>query len=628
MKAFLWKAWQAMDIANWKNIFWISQLVLFVFLQIQDPESRLSFQPLELFYALPLLIAVLWKKIPLSWRTLFLQYILIHALFVVLHYNIHNGTLSLVSFFSVLGFGGLWGLFELIRFSYQHIRQRESLKALAWSLVSWVLFAFAVPPLPLGPLAIVLLVPWIRILRKEPLGRALFATFWSGVVFNAMSYYWIFNVAKVGPPPAIISGLFLLVSYLSAFHVLAAWVFVRLRDRHWGRFSLVWLAPLAWAGIEVARSYGQISFPWGHLGYAFGNHVELLQGLAYVGVYGYTLFILYANMIVAWTWEGNEKQKLRVAPYFAMGLLWVLGMVQIKYHDYKVATEKPESMRIALVQPSIHQTNKWSKEYFDTVMTKTWSLVKTVNTTNLDLLVLPETAIPDLISLRPMEDQRLRQFVREHKVPILIGALNYDRNAVPPKKYNYYNSAFLYDTLGSRTEYRKIRLVPFSEHLPFDGLFPVVNYVDLGEGDFSPGTELPLFGAEKWTPNICYETIYPDFLRDMVHNGTRILVNITNDGWFGRTTAPGQHANLVRYRAVETGLPVARVANSGISIFYDGVGRSYQATQLYEEKVVYQELPLRNRTTFYSIIGDAFETILVLIMVSLIVLSGIHKKKD
>src|SRR5699024_216126 len=130
-------------------------------------------------------------------------------------------------------------------------------------------------------------------------------------------------------------------------------------------------------------------------------------------------------------------------------------------------------------------------------------------------------------------------------------------------------------------QYSKLRLVPFSERLPFDDIFPLINYVNLGEGDFSAGDGYEVWNAKiPYAPSICYEVIYPDFVRGARRRGATLLVNITNDGWFGYSNAPFQHANITRFRAVEAGMPIARNANSGISVFYDYKGRILGKTRL------------------------------------------------
>jgi apolipoprotein N-acyltransferase len=589
----------------------IFHCILFALLQIPTPSERLSFEFYELVYVALGLGFLFLLPVRTWWRRWLTTLIITQACFVVLHYNLRGDTLSLVSFFLVLLPLAIWGMVSLIRWTVQHLRDAESRTALMLSLVSWGFFSLAYPPLPLGPAGLVLLVPWMIVLLRYTPSRALFGTFWSAVLFNSVSYFWIFNVAKVGPAPAVIGGLFLLICYLSSYFVLATWIFLKIRDKSVGKISLRWLFPFVWVGIEVMRSYGQISFPWSHLGYVLGNHPELLQGLAWIGVYGYTIVLLFSNMILAKAIL-EKRWILTLVPALILVILGVHGSIVLQRADQRSPTELAKqdgAMRIALVQPSILQTKKWSKGYFDSVITKTWSMMDTLRTDSLDLIVLPETAVPDFLPIRPGEAARFRTFVRKHQVPVMVGALDFDRNGPAPRRYNYYNAAFVFWPSGQVSEFRKTRLVPFSEYLPFSGLLPIVNYVDLGEGDFSPGDTLPTFGRELWTPNICYESIYPDLMRTMIRNGTRLMVNITNDGWFGKTTAPGQHANLIRFRAVESGLPVARCANSGISIFYDAQGRSFERTALFEERITYHTLSLRSTVTFYTRWGDWFEAL-------------------
>ena len=154
-------------------------------------------------------------------------------------------------------------------------------------------------------------------------------------------------------------------------------------------------------------------------------------------------------------------------------------------------------------------------------------------------------------------------------------------------------------------------MVPFSERIPFDEVFPILNYVDLGEGDFVAGKETPVYRPFHWTPYICYDAIFGDLVREAIRSGSRLMVNITNDGWFGRSSAPYQHLNLIRYRVVETGMPVARLANSGVSVFIDQYGHFDGNTEIFTDRVIQRKVPLRTRDTVYTHIGDAVEMTLL-----------------
>jgi apolipoprotein N-acyltransferase len=254
---------------------------------------------------------------------------------------------------------------------------------------------------------------------------------------------------------------------------------------------------------------------------------------------------------------------------------------------------------------------------------------------SVDIILMAETAIPDHLRRQPFVIRRLQKLANDKDAYVLAGALDHMRikDADGPRRYEIYNSSFMFSP-GSQIgwqRYIKKHLVPFSERIPFDDIFPILNYVDFGEGDFVPGTETPVYPLYNWTPYICYDAIFGDLVREAAREGSRLMVNITNDGWFGRSTAPGNHLNLVRYRAIETGMPVARIANSGISAFIDQYGHYSHNTNLFETTVVQRKMQLKTRHTLYERIGDTVETALLwFFLIYLVVCSAVciqQKKK-
>ncbi|MDR2732670.1 MAG: apolipoprotein N-acyltransferase, partial [Fibromonadaceae bacterium] len=281
-----------------------------------------------------------------------------------------------------------------------------------------------------------------------------------------------------------------------------------------------------------------------------------------------------------------------------------------------------DSITIAVVQPSIHQTEKWSRDYYDTVMGQTWDLFKTLEPGGVDLILFPETAIPDYISARYTEQEFLEGYAMENNAAIMIGALSRVWNGENSKrKYSIYNSAFLFGFGNPALEYRKIHLVPFSEKFPFDNIFPVINYVDLGGGHFSPGNSLSIWQPGNFSPLICYEAIYGSILRDAKRKGAKFIANITNDGWFMRSTAPYQHLNLVRSHAVANGISVVRSANTGISAFIEANGRIIEKTELFEQRIITNKISLKTRFTPYSVFGDYIEIVLFIFSLTMIVVA-------
>lgn len=518
------------------------------------------------------------------------------------------------------------------RWNVARIREFDSRRALLLSGIAWGLFAFAFPPLPLGPAALLLLVPWFMVLDRYNRNTAIFATFWSGMIYNTVNYYWIYNVMNVDSAPSglICLGVFLLIAFFSAYSVFAAFIYTLAKNiKFGGRAWLLALYPIFYAGLEMTRTRGDFAFPWSHLGYVFGNTLESLQALSVIGIFGYTALIIASNMMVAKAIEspwklsaGDNRTKFVLAklplaaPALIYAALLVHGNVVLSRPEAQpfYGAEAPETPLMAMVQPSIQQGEKWSKARFDSITAKTFGMVNDSVTAGTNLIILAETAVPDHIRRQPATIRALHKLAERHNAAVLTGALDFKRNGPEsPRKYDIYNASFLFTPEDSHSYQRYIKkhLVPFSERIPFDDIFPILNYVDLGEGDFVPGKETPVYEPFKWTPFICYDAIFGDLVREAINAGSRLMVNITNDGWFGRSTAPYQHLNLVRYRAIENGMPTARLANSGVTAFIDQYGHFDKNTEIFTDRVVSRKMQLKTRDTPYQHYGDSVETALL-----------------
>jgi apolipoprotein N-acyltransferase len=449
-------------------------------------------------------------------------------------------------------------------------------------------------------------------------GQAFRAWFLGGIAYNTVMYWWIWNVMKVGPVLVVGLGLVLLIAFLSLFNGLLGWGFITALQSP-RRHLLLPLYPLAWAGLEAARAVGEMSFPWNNLGYTLGNFPVLFQTVSLWGIYGLSAAMIAANLLLflCLRAEGRARRALFAAFATAPLLLLAHGIVVLSRAD----DSRAPRMDISLVQPSIPQTRKWDETYFAEVMAKTFRVMGGPEpgvspVLGSDLIVLAETAVPDFLRARDDIRDSLKAVAAASGSPLLIGALDFVTDRRPWGEYRFYNSAFLFppDTGIAPAQYSKLRLVPFSEKLPFDGVFPVLNYVNLGEGDFSPGDGHRVWGhgARSWAPSICYEVIYPSFVREARAAGARLLVNITNDGWFGRTNGPHQHANIARFRAAENGMPVARCANTGVSVFFDAWGRDLGRTALMDSTVLRRSVPVPDRLTLYSRLGGGVDAIFLL----------------
>lgn len=589
------------------------QAVLNIALVMADPdlEGIYSFkaQLVPFLCAIPFLFS---RTFRLHFSKMLYGYCGLGFLSIALDYTLrsHVGLIQLVTVFGPLA---LYGLFRFAVWNVHRCKEKESLYALALSSIGWGFYALAFPPLPLGPGALVFLVPWFIILLRSNMQTALFASFWSGFLYNVINYYWIYNVMNVGPAVLIMIGLVLLISYFSVYNTIAAAIFIKARDVKIKDVPvLLILFPLFYAGLEMTRSIGDFSFPWSHLGYALGNQLPLLQALSLIGIFGYTALIIASNLAVAEAFV-NRKKLLFATPILIFASLWGYGTYVLSKPEAApfYMTSEAEAPKVAIIQPNIQQTNKWSKAYYDSVVLKTWQITNDSldwESGDLDLVVLPETAIPDFLRLRSREKNWIRNRIQNTKTSLFIGALDYDRKGKPPRPVNLYNSGFLFrPDEKNYTRYIKTHLVPFSERLPFDDVFPILNYVDVGQGNFVPGKNRPVFEPFSWSPFICYETIYGAEARRSIREGSRLMVDITNDGWFGKSTAAAQHLNQLRYRAIENGYPIVRCTNTGISAFVDQYGYEDLNTELFTERVITRRIPLRTRDTLYFHIGDAVE---------------------
>lgn len=488
-------------------------------------------------------------------------------------------------------------------------------------LLSALLWALCYPPFPLAALAFVVLAPaFVATTRLTP-KRAFRLWFVAGMAYNTAMYWWIWNVIKVGPVLAIGLGLVVLILFLSLFNGALGWGFARAWHASPGRRPVLLATyPLAWGGLEAARAVGEMSFPWNNLAYTLGNHPAWFQSVSVWGSYGLSAAMVATNLLIACGLTGSRLRRARpAAPWAALAalaiplLLLLHGTVRLSRTDDAAAPR----LDISLVQPSIPQTRKWNEDYFGEVVRKTFRVMEgpeadLAPVRGSDMVVLAETAIPDFFRSRATLVDSLEALASGLNAQLLVGALDVIVDRTPWSDFRYYNSAFLFDPArpGTMQQYSKLRLVPFSEKLPFDGIFPVLNYVNLGEGDFSPGDGLRTWGPPetRWAPSICYEIIYPSFAREAREAGAKLLVNITNDGWFGRSNGPYQHANISRFRAAETGMTVARCANSGVSVFFDAYGRDLGRSALMDSVVLRRTVSIPDVQTPYARFGGLVDT--------------------
>jgi apolipoprotein N-acyltransferase len=495
-------------------------------------------------------------------------------------------------------------------------------------LIAGLLYSLALPPfnhethwsLFLFPLfSFIILLPLFAFAVQPSFKRAVLHMYLYGFTAAFGQYHWLLFDNVEGLWHFVIMGL-LLTSAIVGLMYLAAGLLFRTATRSLPKAYLL-VFPAIWVAIDYGRTLGDLAFPWAFLGYTLTPVLPTAQLASITGVWGLTFAIVLGNVLV---WEllkssyrdtGLTKQWRALACFAATVVVISAGGW---YRMFHYAKNDHTTIKISLLQSNIDQFH-WNNNSLDTAFAISDSLITAAAEQKPDLMLLPESSLLCFITHRSAYRDRLSRMVRRSRTPLIFGSLDWVRAPSGSAYDSYvYNTAFCVDTGTLRfTPYHKIQLVPFSESIPFEGLFPLLSRVNLGEADFQRGKEQTVFtiGADlKAAPFICYESIFPDFVRKRVCRGANLMVQITNDGWFGRSSGPYHHAMMARMRSIENGVALARCANSGISMFVDPLGKMHGHTGLYERTILTESIPRYVIPTFYLRFGDWFVALCVVII--------------
>jgi len=453
--------------------------------------------------------------------------------------------------------------------------------------------AAAFPPLRLWPLAFVAWVPlWFGIERDQahlPWRQAFLRGWGMGFVAYALILHWLLALSneEVTIPGLMYPSLALIAFYLALFQGAAAAGALALARG--GRLPFLLLAPVTTALAEWLRSIGPLGFPWGSPVYALARTPVLLQSASFLGFTGLTFLALATGALVRRAIAG--RWRCGAAAAGLTGLLILHGGLVLAHHPEGAREADRRPVRVLVAQPNIPREIKWKpekrQEVIERVLAHGAEAIATGRAAGgFDLFVWPETVFPIPIFDDLPLATRVRAFVDTLGAPLLIGTQEtvWERQGGKPS-YAAYNSAVLIHPGGACSlPYRKIALVPFSERMPLQKIAPFLNAIDFGQSDFSAGSGPVNFraGSEAIGTLICFESVFPPLARGAVRDGATLLVNITNDFWFGRSAGPVQHAEMSILRAIENRVPLVRCANTGISFVVDPWGRVRGATPLFE----------------------------------------------
>ncbi|MBK7143129.1 MAG: apolipoprotein N-acyltransferase [bacterium] len=480
------------------------------------------------------------------------------------------------------------------------------------------LLSLAYYPGIFGFLAWISLVRPFWIISKLSGREAFTASYFYSFFFVLFSLYWIFPVTLPGTMAAITIVAFYYTGVFVAFSALY-------RFRPWIGIAA---APFLWVGMEYFRTLGEIAFPWSQVGYTQGYYLYILQIVAVIGVHGLSLLILFGNMLVWLAFRKELSAERRLTSAFGAILIVVALLLWgwAEMEAYPTEGKYP----VAVLQGSVPLDIKWELENQGYSAKLYDSLSKTI-TEPVKLVVWPESAVPCYVASNRWCRGMVSSTAKETGTYHLVGALG---SGTVETEIRYYNSCYQFNPEGGiEKRYDKVKLVPFSEQVPYQRFFPFMRPAvifkhlqfleDMGVewwSDYHPGDSIHLFTLPdaQYGVLICFESTFPEVTRRMILDGANFIVGITNDTWFGTSIGIHMHSRMFITRAVENRVWMARSANSGLSYVVDPYGRVRESLPVNAVAALVGKVNLLDETSFFTRRGDIAGRIAFVTMLSLL----------
>ena len=491
------------------------------------------------------------------------------------------------------------------------------MKNIVLSIIAGILISLSFPGvfIPFAFLGGFLIFLFI-IKKEESFKNAFFYSLITGISFSLFSFYWIiFAITHYGDVNIFV-GIILFILFSITFSLFQfvpfGIFFFKFKD-----YPLI--LPFVWVVLEILREFFPFTgFPWNLMGYTLSYINPIAQITSIGGIYLLSFFAVCTAVSLFLFLEKKDP----VSTLYVVGMVIIFVILYV-WGDHRIKSWEKTGIpkNIAVIQGNIREDIKQSPKERFTILQTYLDLIKKASKHNVDLIILPESALP-VYPLYQEEDvyrdYLFDQFKRIKK-PVLSG---FDNVYYKDHRLILHNSIFIIDQNGKIIDYyNKIKLVPFGEYVPFPfGVFkPLFPY--LQGYDFMPGKNKKIlrFNDFKITPLVCFEAIFPVFVADFSKDGN-IIVNVTNDAWFGKTVAPFQHFEMARVRAIENGKYFVRAANTGISAVINPVGEIDYSLGLFEKGIILDTVYLNRKSTFWNrhhhIILISFILLFIIILIT------------
>jgi apolipoprotein N-acyltransferase len=445
----------------------------------------------------------------------------------------------------------------------------------------------------------------IKLLPAKPL-QAFLMGYACGIFWYAGTCYWIYDVMHQYGGVNTAAGLGILIlfcMYLAIYHgVFGLLISLLAGNSHFSRRALL-LSPVTWVAVELARTR-ITGFPWDLLGISQVDNIPLARIATVTGVYGLSFEIMVVNAALAAAFLVPRENRKRL-------LLATMGAVVVLQSGRLIpAPAIPADRTATLVQANVPilEGADWTKDYF-TATLQDLSRISFAGQNSSHLVVWPESPAP-FYTTDPLFRAAISNLARQENAWVLAGSIGVRSAPLSPAgATEIYNSGALVSPAGEWvSRYDKTHLVPFGEYVPFKRMFAFAGGLTKEVGDFSQGTSrAPLdAGDAKLGVFICYESIFPDEVRQSAAQGAQVFVNISNDGWYGDSGAYAQHLKQARMRAVENARWLLRDTNTGVTASIDPYGRVVASLPRKARAALVAPYALSSETTFYTRHGDWF----------------------
>jgi apolipoprotein N-acyltransferase len=501
--------------------------------------------------------------------------------------------------------------------------------------------------------------------QRHPLRRAFLIAYLCGFLWYLGNCYWIRDtMSHYGDMPPLAPTLLLIgFSLVLGLYFGLFGLGLALVRRATGstRLALAF-APFLWTGLELAAAR-ITSVPWDQLGYSQVDNGIMTPLAPWTGVYGISFVLVAANAFLAegwiakrpqlWTRSRSEWLKLDLLAGVWM-LIWFLGLGGIEV----MPRAAPTTATAVLIQPNLDvgSANNWQGPEWDRHIAEftrlageqcktyiagipqngapTGEIICPPYPTHPDLVAWPESPAP-YFGDDPRFREAMQSIAAVAHAPMIVGGIGMElsnQDQGKDQNWNDYNSAFIVGVDGERVgRYDKIHLVPFGEYIPFQNLLTFAHKLTGRVGLFTRGTERNAFllptqsgVSHRYGVFICYEAVFADEVRQFARHGAEVFVNISDDGWYGDTSAPWQHLNMARMRAIENRRWLLRDTNSGITAVIDPYGRVRQSIPRHQTDALPAEFAFRNDITFYTAHGDVFAWLCAVLSLGIVVWTGVR----